>query len=171
MRLIPASSHVDKSHHMNQPFWPLWSLQSNIVDSEALESWKFMIPVTSSYEFKLVFIFLGQVPATCSSKRVVWIVCGTSPCNQTLCVNSSGDKSQILVSRRDLSHALILLVFWVFGNFSISLSTEEAPVCFEPHFVHWYLHFHPGFVHIFSHLRVAKVRAVASLWTFAYVRT
>ena len=35
--------------------------------------------------------FLGQVPATCSSEHFAWSVCGTSPCDQSLHVNSSAD--------------------------------------------------------------------------------
>ena len=44
------------------------------------------------------FESLGQVPATCSSKRFVQTVRGTSPCDQSLRVNYSGDYSQGLVA-------------------------------------------------------------------------
>ena len=40
------------------------------------------------------FNFLGQVPAPCSSKCFMWTVCGTSPSNQSLHINSSGDELQ-----------------------------------------------------------------------------
>ena len=41
---------------------------------------------------------LGQVPVTGSSKCFMWTVCGTSPCDQSLCVNSSEGWLQGLVT-------------------------------------------------------------------------
>ena len=58
------------------------------------------------------FEFLGQVPATCSSKRFVWTVHGTSPCNQSLRVNSSGDKLQGIVPSCVPTFKIILLCAW-----------------------------------------------------------
>ena len=46
-----------------------------------------LVPATSptiSNQFK----FLGQVHSTCSSKCFLWTVRGTSPCDQSLCLNS-----------------------------------------------------------------------------------
>ena len=71
--LVPATSREDKSHHVT------------------------LVPATiptNSNQFEI----LGQVPATCSSKRFVWTVHGTSPYNQSLHVTSSGDQLQGLAA-------------------------------------------------------------------------
>ena len=60
MRLVPATSHGDKSHRVNWSF-----LLQNLVAGT-----NFGVPATSpanSNQFEV----LGQVPATCSSKRFV----------------------------------------------------------------------------------------------------
>ena len=77
MGLVPATSPCDWSHRVNCPF-----LLQNLV---AGTNFGPCDKSTISNQFE----FFGQVPATCSSKRFVWTILGTSPYDQCLGVNSS----------------------------------------------------------------------------------
>ena len=71
---------------MNWPFWLqnlLWSPR--------------LVPSSNHVQF------LGQVPASYSSKRFVWTLHWTNPCDQSLLVNSSGDSLQGLVTTKRTS--------------------------------------------------------------------
>ena len=76
-------SHLLRSAHTVRGNWPL--LHQNLVAGT-----NFGVPAispTNSNQFEV----LEQVPATCFSKCFVLTVRGTSPCNQSLRVNSSED--------------------------------------------------------------------------------
>ena len=74
--LVPATCRGDKSHSVNWPF-----LLQNLVTGTQL--WSPGTSRTNSNWFGLSL----QVPATCSSKHLS--VGGTTPCDQSLRVNSS----------------------------------------------------------------------------------
>ena len=70
-----------------------------------LLQWPTLVPATTCSPTNLnQSEFLGQLPATYSSKRFLWTVHGTRPCNQSLHVhvNSLGDKLWLLTGTSPL---------------------------------------------------------------------
>ena len=92
--LLPATSPCNKTREQ-VPSCDLgiFAAKSNLVPANS--------PTNSNW-----FEVLGQVPATCFSKHFVWTVRGTSPCNQSLRVNCSGDKLQSCVPTHRLNGAV-----------------------------------------------------------------
>ena len=84
--LVPVTSPCNKSRGQ------VPSCELAILASKSSRRYLTLVPETTctcSPKNSNQFEFLGQVPVTCSSKRFVWTVRGTSLCDQSLRVNSS----------------------------------------------------------------------------------